>query len=118
MKTELVQAIELNAVLTNDFINSESAAYVGDKLILNKPNKSALIYHFNDRYIVRIDEETTDTFKLAASQVKVNYLPESSSALINELSFVAHVLNEKEHFYFSKNYSAETALNGIQNTAP
>ena len=107
METELVQAIELNAVLNNDFINSESVSYIGDKLILNKPNKSELIYHFNDRFIVRIDEDTTDTFKLAASQVKVSYLPETSSALIHEFSFVAHVLNEKEHFYFRKNYNVE-----------
>jgi hypothetical protein len=105
MKTELIQAIELNAVLNNDFINSETASYIDDKLILNIPNKRELIYHFNDRYILRIDEDTTATFKLAASQFKASYLPETSSALIHEFSFVAHIVNEKEHFYFCKDYN-------------
>lgn len=115
MKTELIQAIELNAVLNNDFINSETAFYVDDKLILNIPNQRELIYHFNDRYILRIGEETTDTFKLAASQIKASYLPETVTSLINEFSFVAHIIDEKEHFYFCKDYST-SILNSIQST--
>ncbi|MEO6902546.1 MAG: hypothetical protein ABI315_05245 [Bacteroidia bacterium] len=112
MKTELIQAIELNAVLNNDFINSETASYVDDKLILNIPHKNELIYHFNDRFILRVAEDTTDTFNLAASQIKVSYIPETS-VFINEFSFVAHIVDEKEYFYFCKDYG-NANLDNIQ----
>jgi prepilin-type N-terminal cleavage/methylation domain-containing protein len=115
IKTQLVNAMQLNTILTTDFITSESVFYNEDKLVLNSLDKSFLIYSFNDGYILRTQNETTDTFKLVADEFKISYLSEISSFLVNEISFDATVLNEKEHFNFYKNYSAETAITIIQN---
>jgi len=113
IKNELTETIQLNSVLNNDFANSKSMYFNKNSLYMNR-SISPLEYSFSENYILRIEREVIDTFHITAKDITVNYFKESANSplfFVNELSFSAMILNEKERFNFSKNYSAETIMN-------
>lgn len=112
VKKQINETITLNSILNNDFVNSEFIYYKDDVLTIEKKG-SKQEYSFLENTILRTDGEVTDTFHFSASKINIGYLKESDHSaqiLVNDFSFVAKVLDENESFYFTKNYSAETAL--------
>jgi prepilin-type N-terminal cleavage/methylation domain-containing protein len=111
-KQQVVETIQLNTIMSTDFINSDVITYSNDKLILNK-NNSALEYQFNDSFITRTQHELTDTFKVGAINILTKLVDAKESnfqSLITNFTFDVVVLESTEHFTFAKTYSAETLM--------
>lgn len=116
LKMEIVETIQFNSILNTDFIKAETVLFHENKLSFNSTYKLPLQYDFNDKYILRKDGETIDTFRLATTNVLPKYLlePEQlTNIIVSGFSFEANVLGELEHFQFTKNYSAETMINNF-----
>lgn len=114
IKRQNTAAMELNSILNTDIINAASITFDTDKLILNSEEKIKLLYEFKENYILRKDNEVTDTFMLASVNVSPLYFNESGTllvAIIKEFSFDVDLFGEQEHFRFTKEYSAETMVN-------
>lgn len=113
-KTEIVNTMQFNTVLTNDFYNSEEITFNENTIAVFRKNNEPLHYTFNDNYILRTRNEIMDTFKITATNIQEKFVfknEQMQSTLINELSFDALQSGEIQHFLFEKNYSAATLLN-------
>lgn len=113
-KTEIVSTMQFNTTMNNDFINSVEITFAENTVTIFNKNKEPLHYKFNDDNILRMNNEVTDTFKLAAVNMKEKFVLRSEdlhSSLINEISFDSQLAGDTQHFVFRKNYSAATLLN-------
>ena len=112
-KKDIIDAIQLNSVLNNDFLYAEFAHYETDKLILTYKNALAKEYTFTDKNILRKEGELTDTFKLKATNILAGQnIDQNLTGLpVAEFSFEALIHQEPMHFHFAKRYSAETIIN-------
>ncbi len=112
-KKNIIDIIQLNSVINNDFINAESAQFDADKLILNYGNGHLKEYSFEEKKILRKEEGIVDTFRLETTNLVAhqNIIHEQAGLPIVEFSFDAAVFGETMHFHFVKNYSAETLIN-------
>jgi prepilin-type N-terminal cleavage/methylation domain-containing protein len=116
-KRGIIDVVQLNAILNNDFITSESAKLEMDKLILNYENGLQKEYSFGEKYILRKEQEYVDTLKIGVMNVIANRNGDEqvTDLLISELSFDAVIHEETMHFHFIKSYSAETFINNPLN---
>jgi prepilin-type N-terminal cleavage/methylation domain-containing protein len=111
VKEKVVEITLFKQVLSTDMQQAAIISFSENTLSLLNKNKNPLEYHFYDDFIVRKEKELSDTFKISASNVKTNFLFQDQLIFVNEFSFDANVLDEKEHFTFAKNYSSETLMN-------
>lgn len=113
-KTEIVNTMQFNAIMNNDFCNSEEITFNDNTIAIFRKNKAPLRYLFNDHFILRKTDEITDTFKIAAANIQEKFVfknEQAQSALISEFSFDAQFAGDTEHFLFTKNYDAATLFN-------
>lgn len=111
VKMKMMETLQLNTTLANDLQKAEIISKEEDKLILVTKNGSQLQYEFDDDFIVRKQNETVDTFKVAAKNIQQQFLFPESTMFLQKFSFESEVLNEQEYFYFTKIYSSETLMN-------
>ena len=114
IKKDIVEKMQLNTVINSDFMNAELVNYHDKKLTFTRIQSNPLEYEFEDSLIVRKDQDVKDTFKLTSENIisKPILMNETGdTAVINTFSFDANVLGEKEHFEFTKIYSAQTLMN-------
>lgn len=112
IKNKTVEAMQLNSIVSVDFMDSELITYKENVLTL-KNNNGLLQYEFVDTLIFRRTNEVIDTFRLSPIDIQAKSIiknQEKETAVINSLSFDAQVLGETEHFSFTKEYSAETLM--------
>lgn len=113
VKTTVVETMQLNAAMSNDFNNAAYITFYDNILKMNSDNK-LLTYNFIDSLVIRSDREMLDTFKLAASSIQIKPVFNdilSNDTLINDLQFDVSVFDTKEHFTFTKRYTAQTLMN-------
>lgn len=117
IKNATVAAMQFNSMVNNDFIDAELITYKENTLVIKKVN-NLLQYEFNDLFILRKENEVTDTFQLSPLNIETKPITfnelnqaERTTTVISSFSFDAQILQETEHFTFSKNYSAETLMN-------
>ena len=112
IKKEVSQTMEFNAVFNTDFQNSEFVTFDGNNLTLVRSNSSSLEYIFQEKFIIRKDNEVKDTFQLNNTDIIVKYpvYKEQSLQIVNEFSFNSIVNGLPEIFHFLKKYSAQTLM--------
>lgn len=113
VKTTVVETMQLHTTMSNDFNNAECITFGENKLKLSGSNK-LLMYNFIDSLVIRGDQEMSDTFKLAANDIQTTSVfnhGTNNDRLINSLQFDVSVFDNKEHFTFTKRYTAQTLMN-------
>lgn len=111
VKERLVETAQLNQILSNDLLNAENISFDENTLSLLKKNPNILQYQFLDTLILRKENEVTDTFRISPVNIQTTFLLRDNKTFLKQFSFDADALGEKEHFTFTKNYSAETLMN-------
>jgi Tfp pilus assembly protein PilE len=105
------EQILLQTLLKKDFLNAAEIKNDGDKKInfLNEKNEK-IKYEFNEKNIVRVQNFNSDTFSVAAQNLKCYFREKETkqnAEIIDELSFEV-VLSSDEliTFHFVKEYDA------------
>lgn len=111
IKKEVVDAMQLNSTLNTDFAGAELISFTDNKLTIDRKNNLSLYYNFTDSYILRKENEITDTFKIIPASVTAGFIFADAKAVVSDLSFDSKVLGEPAHFVFTKQYSAEILMN-------
>lgn len=106
-----METTQLHTTLGNDVHMAEIISSDGNKIILHNKNKAEVGYEFYSDYILRTQNELTDTFKITAKNIQQKFIFPENRMLLQQLSFDVLLLNEPEVFYFVKNYNAETLMN-------
>lgn len=113
VKTTVVETMQLHTTMSNDFNNAECITFGENKLKLSGPDK-LLMYNFIDSLVIRSEKEMSDTFQLAANDIQTTSVFNhgiNNDTLINSLQFNISVFDNKEHFTFTKKYSAHILMN-------
>lgn len=111
VKEQLVETVQLHAALSTDLRYSELISFRDDKLTFYPKNAPELTYRFYDDWITRTDRELTDTFHIAVTDIRKQFIFPDNELFVKQFSFEATTLKEKEYFNFVKNYSSETLMN-------
>ena len=111
VKEQLVETVQLHAALSTDLRYSELISFHDDKLTFYPKNAPELTYRFYDDWITRTDRELTDTFHIAVTDIRKQFIFPDNELFVKQFSFEATTLKEKEYFNFVKNYSSETLMN-------
>lgn len=115
-KQEINNTIQFNEILMNDFSRSEKILFSDNQLAFHS-DSSVIIYNFTETFILRSNNDNTDTFKFVTSELQPQYLEEIksvSTGIIKSFSFNAKILDNEEKFSFYKAYSASFLMNHIQ----
>ena len=109
-KSQIIQTMQLNALLNKDFVDSKVAFYKDNELNL-VTQEGQIIYTFRDTYISRSKSDLSDTFKFSISSVNVHQLRMNMGEVVDAFYFDAVLFNQTQRFNFSKTYSAEALIN-------
>jgi len=112
-RKEITAAMDLNTLLSSDFLDAKSIRYTDNMLHIEKGNGSSPDYLFVDSAVIRTFITRSDTFYVKPVDIKSAFFNEENNEttwLINEFSFNGNVVDESQHFHFYKKYSAETLL--------
>lgn len=113
IKNKVVEIMQLNTVMNNDFTTADFITFSDNKLILN--NRDTLLeYYFNDSYIIRTNNTFADTFQLKTTNFLVKSVDSTelnATDMLTNFNFDMLVSGDTQHVTFTKNYSAETLMN-------
>jgi prepilin-type N-terminal cleavage/methylation domain-containing protein len=110
VKEKIVEITQFDHVLTTDITAAETISFNDNTLSLYGKDSKTLQYHFQDVLILRTENETTDTFKIAPVHLKTDFFLPGKTIFVTQFSFDAETLEEREHFSFTKSYSSETLM--------
>jgi len=106
---EINEYIIFKTAVENDLKNSEYLLDSTGLLVFKGTNNSDIIYQVSGDYIVRQNEFSIDTFKIANTGFIASYDPKSNN-IINGLLFKPVLLGQDLEIKFDKPFSAEQLM--------
>lgn len=101
----------LHGRMQRDIMDAASVNKDEQDIIIERRNRTVIKYTFGDKYVLFAANERTDTFFVAAENIKAFFMQEEAEGLIDELYFEAKVNDQKETFHYTKQYTAGELMN-------
>jgi prepilin-type N-terminal cleavage/methylation domain-containing protein len=104
--------LTLEALLSRDFTESYSVKNTNEDLTCFYTEKDPVLYKLKAEYIIRIQQNQPDTFKIPALNIKMalDNKPTEKNSLINLLSFTTKISGKDMQLNFSKLYGADLLM--------
>lgn len=110
VRTELVEFASFYSELENNFYHSEKIYFKDNKLQFDGGIINNIKYEFSESYVLRISNNSVDTFKVECSRFNAAKVNSHSNNLVSDVSFVVKFREEYYDVDLNKRYSAKEII--------